>query len=68
MRLTDIMSNMGLASWAVAAMVLFILVYAGQVMWTLSPRNKAVLDRGSQMPLDEDRRGGTDAQTTTEVA
>lgn len=54
MRLTDIMSSMGLAGWAVAAMVLFILVYVVQALWTFSPRNRDLMARGASMPLDDD--------------
>lgn len=54
MRLTDIMSSMGLAGWTVAAMVLFILVYVVQALWTFSPRNRDVMARGANMPLDDD--------------
>lgn len=56
MRLTDIMSSMGLAGWAVAAMVLFILVYVAQLFWTFAPHNRDVMARGANMPLDEDLR------------
>lgn len=56
MRLTDVMSSMGLAGWTVVAMVLFILVYVVQLFWTFAPRNRDVMARGANMPLDEDLR------------
>ncbi len=56
MRLTDIMSSMGLAGWTVTAMVLFILVYVVQALWTFSPRNRELMARGANMPLDDDLR------------
>ena len=56
MRLTDVMSSMGLAGWAIIAMVLFMLVYVVQFLWTFAPGNRDVMARGANMPLDEDLR------------
>lgn len=73
---TDIMSQMGLWSWAVAAMILFIAVYIAQVIWTFSPRNRETMERGGALPLGEDLRvpasttihnGATTASDKTEV-
>lgn len=54
MRLSDIMSHMGLWGWAVAAMVLFVAVYVSQVWWMFSARNREAIQRGGSLPLQDD--------------
>jgi cbb3-type cytochrome oxidase subunit 3 len=54
MRLSDIMSPMGLWGWAVAAMVLFVAVYAGQVWSVFSARNRELMTRAGSLPLADD--------------
>jgi hypothetical protein len=54
MRLSDIMSQMDLWGWAVAAMVLFVAVYVSQVWWMFAAANHATMQRGGSMPLQDD--------------
>lgn len=48
---SDIMSHANLWGWAVAALVLFCLVFATQVWRAFAARNKAEFDRAAALPL-----------------
>lgn len=53
MSLTDLMSAMGLAVFPLIAMVIFIAVFIGVVIYTFHPRNRQRHRSSSQMPLDD---------------
>jgi cbb3-type cytochrome oxidase subunit 3 len=53
MTLTDVMSGAGLAGYAVAAMILFMLVFVGVVVWTFWPGRRREMEAASRLPLDD---------------
>ena len=53
MSLTDIMSNAGLAGYAVAAMVLFIMAFLVVVVRIWWPGRRREMDAASRLPLDD---------------
>jgi cbb3-type cytochrome oxidase subunit 3 len=55
MSLSDIMGHAGLAGYAEVAMILFMAVFAGVVVWTFWPGRHRELDRASRLPLEDDR-------------
>lgn len=57
MKLSDVMSHAGLAGYAVAALVLFMLAFLGIVIAIFRPSTKARMDAASRMPLDDDPAG-----------
>lgn len=57
MKLSDVMSNAGLAGWAEAALVLFLLAFLGIVVAIFRPSRKAGMDAASRLPLDDDPHG-----------
>lgn len=66
MRLSDIMAAAGLAGWAQAALVLFLLAFAAILLAVLAPSRRRELERLGRLPLDDDhpltpreRPGGT---------
>ena len=53
MRLTDLMSNSGLAIYAEVALVLFMIAFVVIAIWIFRPSRKETLDRASRLPLEE---------------
>jgi cbb3-type cytochrome oxidase subunit 3 len=54
MRLSDIMSNAGLAGYAEVALILFALAFLGIVIAIFRPSQKERMDAASRLPLDDD--------------
>lgn len=54
MRLSDVMSNMGLTSFAEIGLVLFFLVFVGIVVYTFLKRNRKKYEEASLLPLEDD--------------
>ena len=54
MRLSDVMSNMGLTSFAEIGLVLFFLVFVGIVIYTFLKRNRKKYEEASMLPLEDD--------------
>ena len=55
MRLSEIMSHAGLAGYAVAALVIFVLVFVAVAIRVLSPSRKQEYDEAARMPLDDEK-------------
>jgi cbb3-type cytochrome oxidase subunit 3 len=53
MRLTDIMSNSGLAFYAEVALVIFLIAFTVIAIRTFQPSKRATFDRASRLPLDD---------------
>jgi cbb3-type cytochrome oxidase subunit 3 len=51
--LTDVMSNSGLAGYAVVAMILFMTVFVAIVLRIFAPWRKREMDEASRLPLDD---------------
>ena len=54
MRLSDIMSNAGLAGYAEIALILFILVFLAVVIRIFWPGRKREMDAAARLPLEDD--------------
>lgn len=54
MTLTDLMSGSGLVAFAEAALVLFLLAFAGVLVRTFAPARRAELENAGRMPLQDD--------------
>lgn len=54
MRLSDIMAAAGLAGWAQAALVLFLVAFVALLVAVFAPSRRREFERASRMPLDED--------------
>lgn len=54
MRLSDIMAAAGLAGWAQAALILFLVAFVAIVIAVLAPSRRREYDRASRIPLDDD--------------
>ncbi len=54
MRLSEIMSNAGLAFYAEVGLVIFFIVFVAVVFRVLSPARKAGYDAAARMPLDDE--------------
>ena len=54
MRLSDVMSNMNLTSFAEIGLVLFFLVFVGIVIYTFLKRNRKKYEEASMLPLEDD--------------
>lgn len=54
MRLTDVMSSMGLAFYPVVALVLFLAVFVAVVARAYSRSRKDEMDRAGLIPLSDD--------------
>lgn len=61
MKLSDVMSGLGLASFPIVAMVLFLAVFAGVIATVLSRSKRAEFDRAALLPLDESERAASGA-------
>lgn len=57
MKLSDVMSHAGLAGYAEAALVLFMLAFLGIVIAIFRPSQKERMDAASRLPLDDDPAG-----------
>lgn len=53
MKLSEIMSHMGLSGYAQVALCLFLAAFFAQVVWIFLPRNSESLARTSVQPLDD---------------
>lgn len=53
MSLTDVMSEANLHFWAEVALVMFVALFAGVVIYVFSRRNRATFDHASRLPLDD---------------
>ncbi len=65
MKLSDVMSGLGLAVFPIIAMALFLTVFAGVIAYVLRRSGKAEFDRAAMLPLSEGVE--TPAQTTKET-
>ncbi len=54
MKLSDVVSNAGLAGYAEVALVLFLLAFAAILVRTFWPGRRAALNHASRLPLDDD--------------
>lgn len=54
MHLADIVSHAGLAGYAEAGMVLFLLAFLGIVIAVFRPSNHRAMDAASRLPLEDD--------------
>lgn len=54
MRLSDIMANAGLAGWAQAALILFLVAFLAILVAVFAPSRRREFDRASRMPLDDE--------------
>jgi cbb3-type cytochrome oxidase subunit 3 len=59
--LTDVMGHAGLAGYAVAGMILFILACAAIVAWIYWPGRRREMDEAARLPLEDD--GATNPRT-----
>jgi cbb3-type cytochrome oxidase subunit 3 len=62
MRLADVMSAAGLASWTEVALVLCFIVFTAIVIWVFVIRSKPSYDHVRNLPLEEN---GADSATAT---
>jgi cbb3-type cytochrome oxidase subunit 3 len=54
MKLSDVMSEMGLAGFAEVAMAIFMLVFVAIVFQTFRRQSREVFERARSMPLDDE--------------
>ncbi len=54
MRLSDIMSRMGLASYAEVGLIIFLAVFVAVVIHVYRKGNQAQWEHASMLPLDDD--------------
>jgi cbb3-type cytochrome oxidase subunit 3 len=53
-KLSDVVSNAGLSSFAELALVLFVLAFAAIIWWVFRPSARARWKSDAQMPLDDE--------------
>ncbi|MBX3378480.1 MAG: CcoQ/FixQ family Cbb3-type cytochrome c oxidase assembly chaperone [Phycisphaeraceae bacterium] len=53
MRMSDVMSGLGLAAFPIAAMALFLLVFVGVIWQVLRKSARAEFDRAAMLPLSD---------------
>ena len=53
MRLSDIMANAGLSTYAQIALVLFVVAFLGILWWVMRPSHRRRWDSDAMMPLDD---------------
>lgn len=53
MKLSDVMSGLGLSGYPIVAMALFLAVFAGVVVMVLSRSKRAEFDRAAMLPLED---------------
>ena len=61
MKLSDVMSGLGLAAFPIVAMLLFLTVFAGVIVTVLKRSKRAEFDRATLLPLDEPERAPSHA-------
>jgi cbb3-type cytochrome oxidase subunit 3 len=54
MKLSDVMSSMGLAIYAEVALLIFFAVFIAVVAWVLAKRNRSRWEQARYMPLDDE--------------
>jgi len=62
-KLSDVMSDAGLAIYAEIALVLFLLAFIGIVVAIFRPSQKRRMDAASRLPLDDDSTGQPEEDT-----
>lgn len=67
MRLSDIMSSMGLAFYPAIALIIFFGVFVAVVAKAYSKGMKPELDRAASMPLNDDAPSGQSGQENSNV-
>lgn len=53
MKLSDVMSHMGLSSYAEVALLIFFAVFVGVTLYVLRSDKKAAFERAARLPLDD---------------
>lgn len=53
MKLSDVMSHMGLSSYAEVALLIFFAVFVGIAVYVLRSDKQGVFDRAARLPLDD---------------
>lgn len=66
MKLSEIMSNMGLSGYTQVAMVLFLFAFIGEAIWIFLPRNRSLWNRAQHLPLEDGAQAAPHAGTTEE--
>lgn len=56
MRMSDVMSSLGLAIFPIVAMALFLLVFAGVIAYAMRRSEKDEFDRAAMLPLSDGDR------------
>jgi len=59
MRLSDIMSAMGLSLYPTVAMIFFLAVFAGVLVRVFRPSARAEMDAAARLPLSDDSTAHT---------
>jgi cbb3-type cytochrome oxidase subunit 3 len=54
MKLSDIMSNAGLSFYAQVALVIFLAVFIGIIIYTFAPSRNREMQAASRLPLEDD--------------
>ncbi|GMV40839.1 MAG: hypothetical protein AMXMBFR64_25550 [Myxococcales bacterium] len=62
MRLSDIMSRMGLTTWAEVALVIFFGVFVGIAIYVFAVRKRSRWEKARYLPLEQDPPAGDDDQ------
>jgi cbb3-type cytochrome oxidase subunit 3 len=60
MKLSDVMSHMGLSSYAEVALVIFFAVFVCVALYVLRSDKQAAFDRAARLPLDDSEPKETD--------
>lgn len=60
MKLSDVMSHMGLSSYAEVALVIFFAVFVCVTIYVLRSDKQAAFDRAARLPLDDSEPKETD--------
>jgi cbb3-type cytochrome oxidase subunit 3 len=62
-KLSDVVSNAGLAGYAEVALILFLIAFVGIVIAVFRPSRKAHMDAASRLPFDDDPNGKPEEDT-----
>jgi cbb3-type cytochrome oxidase subunit 3 len=57
MGLSDVVGQAGLGGFTIVAMLLFLALFVGIVIWTFLPRRRREFERESRLPLDDGHEG-----------
>ena len=57
MKLSDVMSAAGLSTYAIVALLLFVIAFLAIVIRTFAPGSTARYARDARLPLDDDESG-----------